>query len=93
MKQGMDMWNTVNDIGLLQVYAACQAAAPHMIDTTKNILQEQPTLVCLVTSCGGMSYTFNVAYEVGKAATGKIQGHDNLAVSGPGEDQCPPPYG
>mmetsp|Transcript_28307 Transcript_28307/g.51592 ORF Transcript_28307/g.51592 Transcript_28307/m.51592 type:complete len:380 (+) Transcript_28307:72-1211(+) len=70
--QGLDMWDAVNGVGLRQVYAACRAAAPHMIETAKNIPQKQPPLMCLVSSFGGKSYTFNVAYGVGKAAIDRL---------------------
>jgi len=69
-KQDLEMWDYVNGLGLRQVYAACRAAAPILIDTAdKNtVANQQPPLVCLVSSFGGKSYTFNVAYGVGKAA-------------------------
>lgn len=77
--QGMDMWDAVNGVGLRQVYAACQAAAPKMIETAKDISGKEvknnassPPLICLVSSFGGKSYTFNVAYGVGKAAIDRL---------------------
>jgi len=72
-KQDLDMWDYVNGLGLRQVYAACRAAAPILIDTAeKKNLNQQPPLVCLVSSFGGKSYTFNVAYGVGKAAIDRL---------------------
>lgn len=71
-EQGMDMWDAVNGLGLRQVYAACRAAAPHMIATAKNTPQGPPPLLCLVSSFGGKSYAFNVAYGVGKAAIDRL---------------------
>eukprot|EP00584_Thalassiosira_punctigera_P000620 CAMPEP_0172529950 /NCGR_PEP_ID=MMETSP1067-20121228/3865_1 /TAXON_ID=265564 ORGANISM="Thalassiosira punctigera, Strain Tpunct2005C2" /NCGR_SAMPLE_ID=MMETSP1067 /ASSEMBLY_ACC=CAM_ASM_000444 /LENGTH=390 /DNA_ID=CAMNT_0013314087 /DNA_START=55 /DNA_END=1227 /DNA_ORIENTATION=+ len=71
-KQGLDMWDAVNGVGLRQVYAACRAAAPHMIETAEKLPQNQPPLLCLVSSFGGKSYTFNVAYGVGKAAVDRL---------------------
>lgn len=73
--QGLDMWDAVNGVGLRQVYAACRAAAPHMIETAKGIPDDEnqpPPLMCLVSSFGGKSYTFNVAYGVGKAAIDRL---------------------
>lgn len=66
----MDMWDAVNGVGLRQVYAACRAAAPLMIETAKQ--SPQPPLMCLVSSFGGKSYTFNVAYGIGKAAVDRM---------------------
>lgn len=72
-KQDLEMWDYVNGLGLRQVYAACRAAAPIMIETSEQKKQqEQPPLVCLVSSFGGKSYTFNVAYGVGKAAIDRL---------------------
>ena len=72
--QGMEMWDAVNGVGLRQVYAACHCAAPKMIETAKTFGSEEssPPLICLVSSFGGKSYTFNVAYGVGKAAIDRL---------------------
>lgn len=67
----MDMWDAVNGVGLRQVYAACRAAAPFMIETAKSP-SSSPPLICLVSSFGGKSYTFNVAYGIGKAAVDRM---------------------
>lgn len=69
-KQGMDMWDTVNGVGLRQVYNSCYCATPHMIETAK--IHNTTPLICLVSSFGGQSYTFNVAYGVGKAAIDRL---------------------
>jgi dehydrogenase/reductase SDR family protein 1 len=74
-KQDLDMWDYVNGVGLRQVYAACRSAVPIMIETAKNSQsndQQSPPLICLVSSFGGKSYTFNVAYGVGKAAIDRL---------------------
>lgn len=76
-KQGLEMWDAVNGVGLRQVYAACRAASPYMIETAEKLLSSSsspPPLICLVSSFGGKSYTFNVPYGVGKA------GVDRMAV-------------
>eukprot|EP00532_Pseudo-nitzschia_australis_P001359 CAMPEP_0168180760 /NCGR_PEP_ID=MMETSP0139_2-20121125/10750_1 /TAXON_ID=44445 /ORGANISM="Pseudo-nitzschia australis, Strain 10249 10 AB" /LENGTH=366 /DNA_ID=CAMNT_0008101081 /DNA_START=152 /DNA_END=1255 /DNA_ORIENTATION=- len=76
-KQDLEMWDYVNGLGLRQVYAACRAAVPIMIETAKSSKEKgqelsPPPLVCLVSSFGGKSYTFNVAYGVGKAAIDRL---------------------
>lgn len=77
-KQDLEMWDCVNGVGLRQVYAACRAAAPILIDTAETTTaagsnaNQPPPLVCLVSSFGGKSYTFNVAYGVGKAAIDRL---------------------
>ena len=79
--QPMEMWDAVNGVGLRQVYAACRVAAPLMIDTAARTTQTAtnnttepppPPLICLVSSFGGKSYTFNVAYGIGKAAVDRM---------------------
>jgi len=73
--QGTEMWDAVNGVGLRQVYAACAAAAPKLIETAKIPTgggDATPPLICLVSSFGGKSYTFNVAYGVGKAAIDRL---------------------
>lgn len=80
--QPMEMWDAVNGVGLRQVYAACRTAAPHMIATAKELTTDSsnddssspppPPLICLVSSFGGKSYTFNVAYGIGKAAIDRM---------------------
>lgn len=71
--QSMKVWDSINHLGLRQVYAACRAAAPLMIETaqTKSTGNNAP-LICLVSSFGGKSYTFNVAYGIGKAAVDRM---------------------
>lgn len=111
-KQGMEMWDAVNGVGLRSVYATCLAAAPSMIETAKvreyrvsdelvappnkryarslaQLPNSSPPLMCLVSSFGGKSYTFNVAYGVGKAAVDRLandmalqlRSHDVATVS------------
>eukprot|EP00966_Prymnesium_polylepis_P122547 2833151-Prymnesium_polylepis.1 len=73
--QGLDMWDACNGVGLRSVYATCLAATPLMIDTAKANGEgagAKPPLVALVSSFGGKSYTFNVAYGVGKAAVDRL---------------------
>ena len=71
-KQDLDMWDYVNGVGLRQVYAACRSASSIMIETAAQQSQSSPPLICLVSSFGGKSYTFNVAYGVGKAAIDRL---------------------
>eukprot|EP00529_Nitzschia_sp_RCC80_P012073 CAMPEP_0113451628 /NCGR_PEP_ID=MMETSP0014_2-20120614/6434_1 /TAXON_ID=2857 /ORGANISM="Nitzschia sp." /LENGTH=561 /DNA_ID=CAMNT_0000342985 /DNA_START=182 /DNA_END=1868 /DNA_ORIENTATION=+ /assembly_acc=CAM_ASM_000159 len=83
--QSIDMWDAVNGIGLRQVYACCREAAPLMIETaamfnvsatepssTSSSPPPPPPLICFVSSFGGKSYTFNVAYGVGKAGVDRM---------------------
>ena len=72
-KQGMSMWDAVTGVGLRSVYASCLAAVPSMISTAETLPPKAPPpLIVLVSSFGGKSYTFNVAYGVGKAAIDRL---------------------
>ena len=71
-EQGMPMWDAVNGVGLRSVFAACTAAVPLMIETRKAQPSAGAPLICLVSSFGGKSYTFNVPYGVGKAAIDRL---------------------
>ena len=77
--QSMDTWDAINGLGLRQVYAACRCAAPHMIQTATKYAESLSSttttmtpLICLISSFGGKSYTFNVAYGIGKAAVDRM---------------------
>lgn len=71
-KQGMDVWDACNGVGLRSVYAACSSAAPLMIETAAAAGSVRPPLMVLVSSFGGRAYTFNVAYGVGKCAVDRL---------------------
>ena len=66
------MWDAVKGVGLRSVFAACTAAVPLMIETRKAQPSAGAPLICLVSSFGGKSYTFNVPYGVGKAAIDRL---------------------
>ena len=58
-KQGAQMWDACNEVGLRGVYMAACEAAPLMIKTSSMARGSRP-LIVLVSSFGGKSYTFNV---------------------------------
>mmetsp|Transcript_2043 Transcript_2043/g.2894 ORF Transcript_2043/g.2894 Transcript_2043/m.2894 type:complete len:367 (-) Transcript_2043:157-1257(-) len=70
--QSMDMWDVCNGVGLRGTYATARAAAPYMIETAKKNPSGPPPLLCFVSSFGGKSYTFNVAYGIGKAGVDRM---------------------
>lgn len=73
-KQGAAMWDACVDVGLRGSYVACCEAAPLMIDTAaqRSADSSDRPLMVLVSSFGGKSYTFNVAYGAGKCATDRL---------------------
>mmetsp|Transcript_3568 Transcript_3568/g.5397 ORF Transcript_3568/g.5397 Transcript_3568/m.5397 type:complete len:380 (-) Transcript_3568:76-1215(-) len=72
--QSMNMWDVCNGVGLRSTYATCRVAAPIMIETAnkQNDERKRPPLLCCISSFGGKSYTFNVAYGVGKAGVDRM---------------------
>lgn len=72
-QQGAKMWDGCHGAGLRGSYVACVEAAPLLIDTAgQGEQQGDRPLIVLVSSFGGRSTTFNVAYGVGKAATDRM---------------------
>ncbi|KAJ8609841.1 hypothetical protein CTAYLR_008132 [Chrysophaeum taylorii] len=68
-RQGAAMWDACHGVGLRSAYVLCCEAAPLMVETAAS--GGRP-IVAIVSSFGGQSYTFNVAYGVGKAATDRL---------------------
>lgn len=73
--QGVGMWDACNGVGLRGVFSTCCAAVPMLIEGSRRgggDGRQPPPLIVLVSSFGGQSYTFNVAYGVGKAAVDRL---------------------
>eukprot|EP00956_Cyclotella_meneghiniana_P022928 scaffold43948_cov49-Cyclotella_meneghiniana.AAC.1 len=80
-KQGVEMWDACHSVGLRGTYVTCCESAPLMIDTAKRFSSPSEDyasssssrpLICVISSFGGKSYTFNVAYGVGKAGSDRL---------------------
>jgi len=69
-KQGAEMWNACHDVGLRGTYMTCCESVPLMIETAKKY--DTRPLIAVISSFGGKSYTFNVAYGVGKAGCDRL---------------------
>jgi dehydrogenase/reductase SDR family protein 1 len=76
--QGAGMWDAIHNAGLRSCYMAACESVPLMIETAKkNKIGSRSSsssrpLIVLISSFGGKSYTFNVAYGVGKAAVDRL---------------------
>ncbi|XP_069113768.1 dehydrogenase/reductase SDR family member 1-like [Argopecten irradians] len=64
-EQPMDMWDTVNSVGLRNHYLCTIHAARLMVPRKQG-------LIVNISSFGGLSYLFNVAYGVGKEACDRM---------------------
>ncbi|KAL3822694.1 hypothetical protein ACHAXA_009576 [Cyclostephanos tholiformis] len=69
-RQGAEIWDACHGVGLRGSYVTCCECVPLMIETAKN--HKTRPLIVIVSSFGGKSYTFNVAYGVGKAGADRL---------------------
>ncbi|MEH2051764.1 SDR family NAD(P)-dependent oxidoreductase [Nostoc sp.] len=65
------LWDASNNVGLRSHYVAS-------IFATRMMTKRHSGLICTISSWGGMSYIFNTAYGVGKAACDRLAA--NMAV-------------
>ena len=79
-KQGADMWDACHGVGLRGTYVTCCESIPLMVDTAERHTDTRP-LICVISSFGGKSYTFNVAYGVGKAASDRLASDMSLQLA------------
>ncbi len=73
------MWDACHGVGLRGAYMACCESVPLMIDTAKQ--HKTRPLIGIISSFGGKSYTFNVAYGVGKAAADRLASDMSVQLS------------
>ena len=59
---------------------ACCESVPLMIQTAEKFTGTRP-LIGIISSFGGKSYTFNVAYGVGKAAADRLASDMSVQLS------------
>lgn len=64
-EQPLDMWDTVNNVGLRNHYLCAVHAAKLMVPQKKG-------LIINVSSVGGLRYLFNVPYGIGKEACDRM---------------------
>ncbi|KAJ1360348.1 Dehydrogenase reductase SDR member 1 [Parelaphostrongylus tenuis] len=59
------LWDSINNVGLRNNYICCVHAALMMV-------RRKSGLIVNISSAGGLQYTFNVPYGVGKAASDRM---------------------
>ncbi len=64
-KHDPSLWDAINNVGLRSHYVASIFAARLMSERKKG-------LICTISSWGGLSYIFGVAYGVGKSACDRL---------------------
>ena len=77
-------WDAITDVGVKSHYLSSVYGAPIMIRTArdvdsntdndydKKVKKSKKPLIVMISSFGGISYSFNVAYGVGKAAVDRM---------------------
>lgn len=85
-EQGVDTWDILHTVGLRSHFVASCHAVPIMLRSrNKNPKMKRP-FIAMISSFGGLSYTFNVPYGVGKAAVDRLA--KDMAVELREEDIC-----
>jgi dehydrogenase/reductase SDR family protein 1 len=85
----IDTWDTLHQVGLRSHYVASHFAMPLLLKSAKS--PERPAslprpLVGMIGSFGGLTYTFNLPYGVGKAAVDRLA--KDMAIEVEEEDIC-----
>jgi dehydrogenase/reductase SDR family member 1 len=83
-EQGSEVWDCLHTVGLRSHYVASCYAVPLLLESRKywtSLRQENPSvapgglprpLIVMISSFGGLSYAFNVAYGVAKAGVDRL---------------------
>ena len=72
-EQGSEVWDSIHSVGLRSHFVATAKAMPLMLKSRENKPANLPRpIVAMVSSFGGLTYTFNVAYGVGKAGVDRL---------------------
>lgn len=68
-----ETWDAMHQVGCRSHYVASSYAVPIMLQNEpKSMGQMNRPLIAMISSFGGLCYTFNVAYGVGKAAVDRM---------------------
>ena len=66
----LSVWNASHNVGLRSHYIASALSIPHMLSNKTST--KKPCLIVNISSSGGKSYLFDVAYGCGKAALDRM---------------------
>jgi dehydrogenase/reductase SDR family member 1 len=70
-QQGAAAWDPVHTVGLRSHYIASCYAMPLLLKA-RDTGGGRPPLIVMISSFGGLTYSFNVAYGVGKAGVDRL---------------------
>jgi dehydrogenase/reductase SDR family member 1 len=86
-EQGPDAWDPIHQVGLRSHYVATCYAMPLLFRARSRRPPGLPRpFIAMIGSFGGLSYTFNVAYGVGKAGVDRLA--KDMAIELASEDIC-----
>jgi dehydrogenase/reductase SDR family protein 1 len=86
-EQGSELWDSIHTVGLRSNFVATAKAVPLLQKSRLNKPANLPRpIVAMVGSFGGLTYTFNVAYGVGKAGVDRLA--KDMAIELTPEDIC-----
>lgn len=86
-EQGPEAWDSIHTVGLRSHYVASCYAMPLIFQSRRQKHAHLPRpLIVMIGSFGGLTYTFNVAYGVGKAGVDRLA--KDMAVELVKEDVC-----
>lgn len=86
-EQGSEIWDAIHTVGLRSHFVATAKAVPLLQKSRLNKSSNLPRpIVAMVSSFGGLTYTFNVAYGVGKAGVDRLA--KDMAIELTPEDIC-----
>jgi dehydrogenase/reductase SDR family protein 1 len=84
-QQGVEAWDTLHTVGLRSHFVASTYAIPLMLKSRSGSKLPRP-FIGMISSFGGLSYTFSVPYGVGKAGVDRLA--KDMAVELTSEDIC-----
>jgi dehydrogenase/reductase SDR family protein 1 len=86
-EQGSEIWDAIHTVGLRSHFVATAKAVALLQKSRLNKSANLPRpIVAMVGSFGGLTYTFNVAYGVGKAGVDRLA--KDMAIELTPEDIC-----
>lgn len=98
-EQGAEAWDSIHTVGLRSHYMATCCAMPLLFESGRQIEEARSDpnsnsnknrltrpLIVMIGSFGGLTYTFNVAYGVGKAGVDRLA--KDMAVELASHDIC-----
>mmetsp|Transcript_24384 Transcript_24384/g.44096 ORF Transcript_24384/g.44096 Transcript_24384/m.44096 type:complete len:388 (+) Transcript_24384:172-1335(+) len=84
-EQDVEAWDALHTVGLRSHFVASSFAVPLMLKSSRDSTIKRP-FIAMISSFGGLSYTFSVPYGVGKAGVDRLA--KDMAVELQSEDVC-----